>query len=42
MAEETPKLGNVIAPDSAWVAKVSEPAWRSSLRSRKRSPGAAS
>src|SRR5262249_47747671 len=26
MAEPTPSLGNVIAPDPAWVAKLSEPA----------------
>src|SRR5437660_12774917 len=26
MAEEKPNLGNVIAPNSAWVAKLSEPA----------------
>ena len=26
MATETANLGNVIAPDPAWVAKVSEPA----------------
>ena len=26
MAEEKPNLGNVIAPNPAWVAKLSEPA----------------
>ena len=26
MATETPTLGNVIAPDPVWVAKLSEPA----------------
>ena len=26
MTKETPQLGNVMAPDAAWVAKVSEPA----------------
>src|SRR5438874_4871191 len=31
MAKETPTLGNVIAPNPAWVAKLSEPALEPAL-----------